>query len=120
MVFKRFVIHTAAMAIPNPNARPYASWANIIYAIAPPLDDPLYTARNMAVIIYATGSLLPLSISKSDAVLYLRFSFRDLRIENTLAASVHERTDPRRKLSIMPNFNIKWSITLPLLIKVSL
>ena len=48
---------------------------------------------------YETGSLLPLSISKRGAVLFLRLSFFVLRIEKTLAASVDDNTAPIRKLS---------------------
>ncbi len=52
----------------------------------------------MRAIMYAVGSLLPLSTSKREAVLYLRFSLLERRIEKTDAASVDAMTEPKRKL----------------------
>ena len=44
--------------------------------------------------IYAIGSLLPLSSSSIDAVLYFRFSFLERSMEKTEAASVEPNIEP--------------------------
>ena len=58
---------------------------------------------NIAVIVYAIGSLLPLSTSRIEAVLYFKLRLLDLKMENTVAASVEERTAP---ISILSNIGI--------------
>ena len=67
--------------------------------------SPLSIDIPITVSIYATGSLLPLSISRSDATPSLRLSFLRLNIAKTLAASVADMTAPTRKLSANGNFN---------------
>ena len=44
--------------------------------------------------MYAIGSLLPLSSSSIDAVLYFRFSFLERSMEKTEAASVEPNIEP--------------------------
>ena len=61
--------------------------------------------------MYAHGSLLPLSTSRRGEVLNLRLNCRDLRMENTEAASVEESTAPMRKLKSHPVPMTKWTIT---------
>ena len=57
-------------------------------AIPLTLAPPFAMAIMVAVSIYAQGSLLPLSISSIDAVLYFKLSFLERSIEKTDAASV--------------------------------
>ena len=58
------------------------------------------------VIIYAAGSLLPLSSSKSGAVPSFKLSLFERSIEKTEAASVELISAPKRKLTSKGNFNI--------------
>ena len=57
------------------------------------------TVRMITVIIYEQGSLLPLSTSSMEAVLYFKFSLLERRMENTDAASVELMTAPISMLS---------------------
>ena len=75
-------------------------------AISKPFIPPLIRDRKITVSRKAKGSLLPLSTSNREAVLYLRFIFLDLNIENTLAASVEEIIAPISMLSIKSIFRI--------------
>ena len=75
--------------------------------ICPALACPCAMAINVAVNMYAHGSLLPLSTSRSEAVLYFKFSFLDLNIEKTDAASVEPTSAPISRLSVQSICNAK-------------
>ena len=66
----------------------------------PPPLVLVMTEIMMTVSMYEHGSLLPLSTSRTDAVLFFRPNLRERRVENTEAASVEANTDPKRKLSV--------------------
>ena len=78
---------------------PKASCEKIVHTTIPGVAFPAITDIITAVSMYDTGSLDPLSTSIREAVLFLRPSFRVLRIEKTDAASVELMTAPMRKLS---------------------
>ena len=96
--------YIATTASTTPISVPYTSCANMAYGTEDRLS-PLSIDIPITVSIYATGSLLPLSISRSDATPSLRLSFLRLNIAKTLAASVADITAPTRKLSANGNFN---------------
>ena len=98
----------ASLAIPTPHPAPNASWAKSIQEMPSAVALPFMMLSIRAVSMYANGSLLPLSISSIGAVLFLRPSFLDLRMENTDAASVELTTEPSRKPSTHPHRRAKW------------
>ena len=61
----------------------------------------------MIVSIYENGSLLPLSTSNKEALLYFKLSFLERNIENTEAASVELITAPTKNDCKISNFNTK-------------
>ena len=93
-----FIINNPINAKLTPINKPKNICEKIIKGI---VDNDLELNKDipMIVSIYDTGSLLPLSISRRDAVPFFKFNFFFLNIEKTLAASVEERTEPIRKLS---------------------
>ncbi|MEI3323344.1 MAG: hypothetical protein V8R92_10575 [Eubacterium sp.] len=101
-----FIINNPIIAKNIPIRRPKSIWKKIINGID---DKDLELTKDipMIVSIYDTGSLLPLSISRRDAVPFFKFNFFFLNIEKTLAASVEERTEPIRKLSKKEKFSRK-------------
>ena len=102
---------TAANAIIAPKTRPNTICSTTSSIICAPLACPFAIAMNVAVSMYAQGSLLPLSTSRSEAVLYFKFNFFDRRIANTDAASVEPTSEPIRKLSVQSIPNAKWQKT---------
>ena len=92
------LVNPHAIKIPKP--APYTSCAKIIYTISGALVSAVMMVIIIAVSIYEQGSLLPLSISSIEAVLYFSPRFFDLRMEKTDAASVELRTEPIRKLNL--------------------
>ena len=98
--YKGVKSHVTSHATAAPVKSPNASWRIKSRTAEPPLTLPVIADSRITVIMYANGSLLPLSNSSMDAVPYLRFSLRERRIENTDAASVDPRTAPRSIPSI--------------------
>ena len=94
--------------IANPPATPKAICENICHTMPPAVMPPSKRDSITAVSIYDMGSLEPLSTSRRGALLFLRPSFRERSMENTVAASVELMTAPIRKLSSQAHPSAKW------------
>ena len=101
------ITYLAIMAKPVPNAMPSKSYINIIPATDTTLILLCAVLRTIIVSIYAKGSLLPLSSSEREAVLYFKFKCLSRSIAKTLAAYVEAITEPIRKLLNNENLHTK-------------
>ena len=101
--------------IPRPKINCFASITGMETSPLPDKSD-----INIIVIIYATGSLLPLSISKIGARPPFKFNLRERKIAKTDAASVEATTEPINIPSIqpMPNTRLQNTPTKPAVINV--
>ena len=106
-IMNLFIKYLKIKAIKTPDNAPTKSCKNSIPKTLPTVILPDIMLIAIIVSIYAKGSLLPLSTSKIDAVLYLRFRCLSRNIENTLAASVEEITAPVSTEFIHENFRTK-------------
>ena len=89
-----------------PTMEPKVSCEKIFHAMLPVSPAPTRPIP-ITVSMYDIGSLLPLSISRSEAVPSFKLSFFCLNMEKTLAASVDERTAPIKKLSAIEKRSTK-------------
>ena len=101
-----FIKYLNISAIKTPHKTPRNNCKNNILKISKGVIPPAIIFITIIVIIYAKGSLLPLSTSNMDAVLSFRFKCLSRSIENTLAASVDEITAPISILFIHENLRI--------------